>query len=32
MQDYEQALLSLGYDSVKKILLYIQEQEIEVLR
>ena len=31
MQDYEQALLSLGYNSVKKILLYIQEQEIEVL-
>jgi ATP-dependent exoDNAse (exonuclease V) beta subunit len=31
MQDYEYALLSLGYTSVKKILLYIQEQEIEVL-
>ena len=31
MQDYEQALLSLGYDSVKKVLLYIQEQEVELL-
>jgi ATP-dependent exoDNAse (exonuclease V) beta subunit len=31
MQDYEQALLSLGYKSVKKILLYIHEQEAEVL-
>lgn len=31
MQDYEQALLSLGYESVKKILLYIHEQEVEVL-
>lgn len=31
MQDYEFALLSLGYHSVKKILLYIQEQEVEVL-
>ena len=31
MQDYEQALLSLGYSSVKKILLYIHEQEVEVL-
>jgi ATP-dependent exoDNAse (exonuclease V) beta subunit len=31
MQDYEQALLSLGYTSVKKILLYIHEQEVEVL-
>jgi ATP-dependent exoDNAse (exonuclease V) beta subunit len=31
MQDYEYALLSLGYSSVKKLLLYIQEQEVEVL-
>ena len=31
MQDYEYALMSLGYNSVKKILLYIQEQEVEVL-
>lgn len=31
MQDYEQALLSLGYTSVKKILLYIHEQEVEVV-
>jgi len=31
MQDYEQALLSLGYSSVKKILLYIHEQEVEML-
>ena len=31
MQDYEYALLNLGYTSVKKILLYIQEQEAEVL-
>jgi ATP-dependent exoDNAse (exonuclease V) beta subunit len=31
MQDYEYALLSLGYASVKKLLLYIQEQEVEVL-
>ena len=31
MQDYEFALLSLGYMSVKKVLLYIQEQEVEVL-
>ena len=31
MQDYEQALLSLGYASVKKILLYIHEQDVEVL-
>ena len=32
MQDYEFALLSLGYSSVKKVLLYIQEQEVEVLK
>ncbi|MES2131156.1 MAG: 3'-5' exonuclease, partial [Bacteroidota bacterium] len=31
MQDYENALLSLGYTSVKKILLYINEQEVEML-
>jgi ATP-dependent exoDNAse (exonuclease V) beta subunit len=31
MQDYEYALLSLGYASVKKLLLYIHEQEVEVL-
>jgi ATP-dependent exoDNAse (exonuclease V) beta subunit len=31
MQDYEYALLSLGYSSVKKLLLYIQEQEVETL-
>jgi len=31
MQDYEYALLNLGYSSVKKLLLYIQEQEVEVL-
>ena len=31
MRDYEFALLSLGYTSVKKLLLYIQEQEVEVL-
>ncbi|MBC7696463.1 MAG: UvrD-helicase domain-containing protein [Burkholderiales bacterium] len=31
MQDYEYALLSLGYTSVKKLLLYIHEQEVEVL-
>ncbi|MES2513312.1 MAG: UvrD-helicase domain-containing protein [Bacteroidota bacterium] len=31
MQDYEYALLSLGYSSVKKLLLYIQEQEVEVI-
>jgi ATP-dependent exoDNAse (exonuclease V) beta subunit len=31
MQDYEYALLSLGYTSVKKILLYIHEQEVEVV-
>ncbi len=31
MQDYEYALLSLGYTSVKKILLYIHEQEVEIL-
>lgn len=31
MQDYEQALLSLGYASVKKILLYIHEQDVEVV-
>lgn len=30
MRDYEQALLSLGYASVKKILLYIHEQEAEI--
>lgn len=31
MQDYEYALLSLGYSTVKKVLLYIQEQEVEIL-
>lgn len=31
MSDYEHALLSLGYVSVKKILLYIHEQDVEVL-
>ena len=31
MRDYEQALLSLGYASVKKILLYIHEQNVELL-
>ncbi|MBI3521284.1 MAG: UvrD-helicase domain-containing protein [Bacteroidetes bacterium] len=31
MRDYEFALKSLGYSSVKKLLLYIQEQEVEVL-
>lgn len=31
MQDYENALLSLGYASVEKILLYINEQEAEIL-
>jgi len=31
MQDYEYALLSLGYSSVTKILLYIHEQEVEIL-
>lgn len=31
MQDYEYALLNLGYSSVKKLLLYIQEQEVETL-
>ena len=31
MRDYEHALLSLGYSSVKKLLLYIQEQEVEIL-
>lgn len=31
MKAYEQALLSLGYTSVKKILLYIHEREVEVL-
>lgn len=31
MQEYEQALLSLGYASVKKILLYIHEQEAEIV-
>ena len=31
MLDYEYALLSLGYSSVKKLLLYIQEQEVEIL-
>jgi ATP-dependent exoDNAse (exonuclease V) beta subunit len=31
MRDYEHALLSLGYTSVKKLLLYIQEQEVETL-
>lgn len=32
MQDYEYALLGLGYTSVKKLLLYIQEQEVEELK
>ncbi|MES2763396.1 MAG: UvrD-helicase domain-containing protein [Bacteroidota bacterium] len=32
MQDYEYALLGLGYTSVKKLLLYIQEQEVEILK
>jgi len=31
MKDYERALLSLGYISVKKILLYIYENEVEVV-
>ena len=31
MKDYEQALLSLGYTSVTKILLYIYEKDIEIL-
>ena len=31
MQDYEYALLKLGYTSVKKLLLYIHEQEVELL-
>ncbi len=31
MKDYELALLKLGYTSVKKILLYIHEQEVELL-
>jgi ATP-dependent exoDNAse (exonuclease V) beta subunit len=31
MRDYEHALLSLGYSSVKKLLLYIQEQNVEIL-
>lgn len=31
MRDYENALLSLGYASVKKFLLYIPEQEVELL-
>jgi ATP-dependent exoDNAse (exonuclease V) beta subunit len=31
MRDYENALLSLGYTYVKKILLYIEEQEVEIL-
>ena len=31
MQNYEHALLSLGYNSVEKVLLYIQEQEVEIL-
>ncbi|MES2566466.1 MAG: UvrD-helicase domain-containing protein [Bacteroidota bacterium] len=31
MRDYEYALLQLGYSSVKKLLLYIQEQEVETL-
>ena len=31
MRDYEHALLSLGYSSVKKLLLYIQEQDVEIL-
>jgi len=31
MNNYENALLELGYTSVKKILLYIQEQEVEVI-
>lgn len=31
MRDYENALLSLGYISVKKLLLYIHEQEVEYL-
>lgn len=32
MRDYEHALLSLGYSSVKKLLLYIHEQEVEILK
>lgn len=31
MKAYEQALLSLGYQSVKKILLYINEQDVELV-
>ncbi|MDF2448736.1 MAG: UvrD/REP helicase [Bacteroidota bacterium] len=31
MQDYEYALLQLGYDSVKKVLLYIHDHEVEVI-
>lgn len=31
MQDYKNALLELGYTSVKKVLLYIHEKEIEIL-
>jgi ATP-dependent exoDNAse (exonuclease V) beta subunit len=32
MQDYEYALLQLGYSAVKKLLLYIQEQEVEHIK
>lgn len=32
MQDYEFALLQLGYSSVRKLLLYIQEQEVELIK
>ncbi len=31
MRDYESALKELGYSSVKKLLLYIHEQEVEVV-
>lgn len=31
MRDYERALMDLGYSSVKKLLLYIHEQEVEQL-
>lgn len=31
MRDYERALIDLGYKEISKILLYIHEQEVEVL-
>ncbi len=31
MQEYEYALKELGYNSVKKILLYIKEREVEII-